>query len=145
MAEYAPITRRIVDDQGKELFTQLVPFEPELDVRGVMERAFVLSQTIARPDPFVYDLQYYGYSEVAQFPGHMEYEIESICGKPNNQQYFWALKINDVLSSEGADSMQPGPGSTVLWTYTPIAQMQQLPPRAQVIHERRARRGVNKA
>ena len=52
MADYAPFTLRIVDDQGKELFSQSVPFEAELDVRGVMERAFILSQTAAAPDPF---------------------------------------------------------------------------------------------
>jgi hypothetical protein len=37
-----------------------------VDVRGIMERAFLLSQTAASPDPFLYDLydlQYYGYSK----------------------------------------------------------------------------------
>ncbi len=141
MADYAPFTLRIVDDQGKELFSQSVPFEAELDVRGVMERAFVLSQTAAAPDPFFYDLQYFGYSESAQFPGYLGYEVESICGKANNQQFFWALSINGTLSQEGADSMQPGPGSTVLWTYTPIpASPQQLPARTREVHARRARR-----
>jgi len=141
MADYAPFTLQIVDEQGKQLFCQSVPFEAELDVRGIMERAFVLSQTAAAPDPFFYDLQYFGYSESAQFPGYLGYEVESICGKVNNQQFFWALSINGTLAQEGADSMQPGPGSTVLWTYAPIpASPQQLPARTREVHARRARR-----
>jgi hypothetical protein len=145
MADYMPFTLRIVDDQGQELFSQSVPFEAEIDVRGIMERAFVISQTEAAPDPFLFDLQYYGYSEVGQFPGYLGYEVESICGKPNDQKFYWALSIDDVLSPEGADSMQPGPGSTVLWTYTPVpANPQQLPARTREVHARRASRAAVK-
>jgi len=71
MADYLPFTLRIVDEQGQERFSQSVPFEAELAVRGIMERAFVLGQTTATPDPFDYDLQYYGYSQAAQFPGYL--------------------------------------------------------------------------
>jgi hypothetical protein len=143
MPDYAPFTLKIVDDQGQELFSLSVPFEAELDVRGVMERAFVLSQTTAAPDPFFYELQYFGYSESAQFPGYLGYEVESICGRPNNQEFFWALSINGTLSQEGADSMQPGSGATVLWTYTPIpANQQQLPARTREVHARRATRAA---
>jgi hypothetical protein len=145
MSNYAPITLQVLDEQGKELVKQSVPFESALDVREVMERAFVLSQTTATPDPFTYDLQYYGYSETAQYPGYLGYEIESICGKPNNQQFYWALMINGVLSAEGADSMQPGPGSTVLWQYTPIpTSPQQLAGRTRIVHQRRAERAAIK-
>ena len=145
MADYAPFTLRIVDEQGNELFSQSVPFEAELDVRAIMERAFVLTQTAGAPDPFFYDVQYFGYSESAQFPGYLGYEVESISGKANSQQYFWALSINGTLSPEGADSMQPGPGATVLWTYTPIpASPQQLPARTREIHVRRARRAAQR-
>ncbi len=84
MPSYAPFTLQIVDETGKELFNQAVPFEWELDVKQIMERAFVLAQTTAAPDPFVYTVEYYGYSEAAQFPGYLGYEIESICGKSNN-------------------------------------------------------------
>lgn len=141
MGSYAPITLQVLDENVQELFTQSVPFELELDVRGVMERAFVLSQTGAQPDPLIFDLQYYGYSEVAQYPGYLGYEVENICGKPNNQQFYWALTINGVLSPEGADSMQPGPGAMVVWQYTPIpADAQKLPARTRLIHSRRAAR-----
>lgn len=141
MPHYAPILLRIVDEQGQELVHQTVPFEFELDVKEVMERAFVLAQTSANPDPFVYEVQFYGYSESAQFPGYLGYEIESIQGKANNQQFYWELKINGVASLEGADSMQPGPGSEVLWEYTPMTGSEQtLAPRARVVHARRRER-----
>lgn len=141
MPHYAPILLRIVDEQGQELFRQTVPFEFELDVKEVMERAFILAQTPANPDPLVYGVQFYGYSESAQYPGYLGYEIESIQGKPNNQQFYWELKINGVASLEGADSMQPGPGSEVLWEYTPIAaRQQQITGRVQVVHARRSKR-----
>jgi hypothetical protein len=145
MADYAPFTLKIVDDQNKELFSQSVPFEAELDVRGIMERAFVLSQTPAVPDPFFYDLQYFGYSQSAQFPGYLGYEVESICGKANNQGFFWALSIDGTLAQEGADSMQPGPGATVIWTFTPIpANTHQLPARTREVHARRAHRAPHR-
>ena len=145
MANYAPITLRVLDETGQELFAQSVPFELELDVRGVMERAFVLSQTTPQPDPLIFELQYYGYSEVAQYPGYLGYEVEDICGKPNNQQFYWALTIDGVLSSEGADSMQPGPGSMVVWQYTPLpTDPQKLAARTRIIHSRRAERIARK-
>ena len=115
MSSYAPIILRIVDENGKELFSQSVPFEWEIDVKQLMERAFILAQSAATPDPFLYTLEYYGYSEVAKFPGYLGYEIESICGKSNTQKFYWELLIDGVPSQEGADSMQPQPGSTVVW------------------------------
>jgi len=143
MSSYAPIILQVVDDKGQELFNQSVPFEMEIDVEQVMERAFVLAQTSAAPDPLQYTEQYYGYSKAAQFPGYLGYEVESIGKYPNNQQFYWALSINGVLSSEGADSIQPGPGSAVLWRYTPIpANPQELPARTRVIHSRRAARAA---
>jgi hypothetical protein len=141
MSSYAPVTLRVIDDKGQELFSQSVPFEWELDVKQIMERAFVLAQTTVMPDPFLYSVEYYGYSEAAQYPGYLGYEIESICGKYNNQQFYWALLINGVLSPEGADSMQPGPGSSVVWQYTPIpTNPRQLAARTRVVHSRRAAR-----
>ena len=139
MSSYAPITLRVVDENGKELFRQSIPFEWEIDVKQVMERAFILSQSAATPDPLVYTLQYYGYSEAAQFPGYLGYEIESIFTKPNNQQFYWELLIDGVASQEGADSEQPGPGATVLWQYTPLpANQQGTSRRSRLVQSRRA-------
>jgi hypothetical protein len=141
MSGYPPFTLRIVDDNGNECYRASVPFEWELDVKQIMERAFALAQTTSTPDPFVYTMEYYGYSQVAQFPGYLGYEIESICGLSNNQQSYWALLINDVLSMEGADSMQPPPGSTVLWQFSPVpADPQKLAARTRMVHSRRAAR-----
>jgi hypothetical protein len=57
MANYAPIALQVPDENGQELFSQSVPFELELDVREIMERAFVLSQTTTQPDPLIVTAQ----------------------------------------------------------------------------------------
>jgi Domain of unknown function (DUF4430) len=141
MSDYSPITLQIVDENASKLIDLPVPFRFEIDVKQVMEAAFVLTQTAAAPDPFLYTVGYYGYSESAQFPGYLGYEIESICGKANNNQFYWALSINGVASSTGADTAYPGPGSTVIWQYTPIpANLEGLTARAKVVQSRRASR-----
>src|SRR5262245_23027587 len=146
MSEYAPITIRAVDDKGQELFNYTVPFEFELDVTEVMERAFVIGQTTGKPDPFLYTVEYFGYSESAQFPGYLGYEIESIARLQSNDQFFWSLLINDVPSSSGADTTYPGPGASVLWKYTPVpAAAHEAPGRAGAVHRlRRERRRKSK-
>lgn len=140
MNNFEPITLKIVDETGNQIFQQSVPFEVEMDVRTVMERAFILQQSSSTPDPLVYQIQYYGYSEFAGHPGYLGYEIESIHGKPSNSNYFWKLIIDGITSEEGADSMRPAPGSTVLWEYKSIADETQLTARTQVVHARRAAR-----
>jgi len=58
MTDYAPIMLRVQDENGSEIFSQIVPYEWEIDVKELMERAFILSQSPTIPDPFVYTLQY---------------------------------------------------------------------------------------
>jgi len=120
VTHYAPITLQVVDENSNELFSQSVPFEPEMDVKQVMERAFVLSQSESTPDPLVFTLQYYGYSRTSQFRGYLGYEVESICKRTNNQEYYWELLVNGVPSQEGADLEQPNSGANVIWRYTKI-------------------------
>lgn len=146
MASYAPITLQIVDENGNQLFSDTVPYEWEMDVRQVMERAFILSQSAATPDPFIYTLQYFGYSEAPQFPGYLGYEIESIASKANTPQFFWQLFINGAPSQQGADTEQPGPGSTVLWQYTQISKdARELSARSRVVRDRRFTRQPSRA
>ena len=143
MPDYAPIALQIVDENAAKLIDLSVPFRLEIDVKEVMEAAFVLNQTAAAPDPFLYVVEYYGYSENPQFPGYLGYEIESICGKANNSQFYWSLSTNGVVSLTGADTAYPGPGSTVLWEYTPV-KPEALTPRGKVIQSRRASRAAGK-
>jgi hypothetical protein len=145
MTGYAPITLRVLDENGSEMFSQIVPYDWEIDVKELMERAFILSQSSTTPDPLVYTLQYYGYSERAQFPGYLGYEVESIGTgvemKPNNSQFYWQLLIDGLPSQEGADSEQPRPGSTITWQYTPIPpNSDDFSSRTRLIHSRRAKR-----
>ena len=115
------------------LFEYVVPFEFGIDAKQLLERAFVLAQAPAKPDPFVYSVEYYGYSQSAQFPGYLGYEIEAIAGLQNGAQYYWDLILDGVSSASGADTTYPSPGGTVVWQYTPVPQQPTSPRSAAVI------------
>jgi hypothetical protein len=141
MSDFAPITLRAIDNNNTQLFQYSVPFQLKISAREVLEHAFILAQTSPNPDPFIYTLQYFGYSESPQFPGYLGYEIESIGSLSNNSQFFWDLLVDGVSSSSGADTTYPNPGATVLWQYTPIpVGPAALSKRATVIQSRRAGR-----
>lgn len=141
------IVLRAVDDKGNVLFEYGVPFAVGRTVKQFMEEAFVLNQE-AQPnaDPFLYILEYYGYSEAPQFPGYLGYEVEGIGLKstgilPSNDQYYWELKINDQPANAGADSLCPGPDSIVVWEYKDIsASATRVPARTELIRARRLAR-----
>jgi hypothetical protein len=141
MADFPPITFEAVDENGKTFLNTSVPFSYEMDVRAVMERAFVLMQTANNHDPFVYALHYYGYSKDPNFPGFLGYELEQIGDKASNAKFYWKLLIDNQASSLGADTALPGPGSTVRWEYTPIsASAEELSGRVKAVHSRRSAR-----
>lgn len=141
------IAIQAIDNNGNTIFSYSVPFVLGASVRQVMENAFVLNQ-MPPPDtdPFLYTLEYYGYSEDPQLPGYLGYEIEGIGNTttgilPNNDQYYWELLINNQSSNTGADTTYPGPGSAVLWRYVAMpSNPQGLNARTMVIHARRAGR-----
>jgi hypothetical protein len=139
MAGYLPITLRAMDDKQNVLFEYAVPFEFGISAKQLLERAFVLAQTGAKADPFLYTIEYFGYSESAQFPGYLGYEIESIAGLPNDAQFFWDLILDGVSPTSGADTTFPNPGGTVVWQYTPIPA-QSGSARAAAVQNRRAAR-----
>jgi hypothetical protein len=120
MSDYRPITLRAVDNQNHQLFEYSVPFTLEVSARQLLENAFVLGQTASSPDPFLFTLEYYGYSQSTQYPGYLGYEVESIAGLSNDAQNYWELLVNGVPSSSGADTTYPNPGSTVTWQYAAI-------------------------
>ena len=141
-----PITLQIIDEKGNKLVNASVPFSIGINVQQIMDLAFVAAQSAQLPDPFLYTVEYYGYSQNPQFPVYLGYEIESIglnsTGmKPTNAQFYWSLTVNGQASQTGADSTYPPPGSTVVWTYTPISPAApNLPLRTKEIHSRRAAR-----
>jgi Domain of unknown function (DUF4430) len=141
MSDFSPITVSAVDNQRNKLFEYSVPFRFEITARQVLECAFVLAQTSAQPDPFVFTLEYFGYSESQQYPGYLGYEIESIGQLANTASFYWDLLVDGVPSSHGADTTFPGPGSTVTWQYTAIPPLSgAVSPRASAIQSRRAQR-----
>ena len=121
MHRHGPITLRAIDNDNNKLFEYLVPFSLGITARQVMEQAFVQEQTPSNPDPFLFALEYYGYSDMAGYPGYLGYEIASIKDLPNNAEYYWDLLLNDIAATTGADTTFPNPGSTVTWRYTAIA------------------------
>jgi Domain of unknown function (DUF4430) len=141
-----PITLQVIDEKGNKLVNASVPFSIGINVQQIMDLAFVMAQSAQSPDPFLYTVEYYGYSQNPQFPVYLGYEIESIglnqSGmKPTNGQFYWALTVNGQPSQTGADSTFPPPGSTIIWTYTPISPTPpNLPLRTKEIHLRRAAR-----
>jgi len=143
------IAIQAVDNNGNTIFSYAVPFTLGVSVKQIMENAFVLNQ-MPPPDadPFLYTLEYYGYSEDPQFPGYLGYEIEGIGNTatgilPNNNQYYWELLINKQSSKTGAETTYPGPGSAVLWQYVAIPpNPQNLNARTRIIHSRRAARAA---
>src|SRR5271155_405096 len=108
MPSFSPITLRAIDSNNSQLFEYVVPFRIGITARQVLEEAFALNQTSATPDPFVFTLEYFGYSESAPFPGYLGYEIESIAGLANIAgKFYWDLLVNGVPSSSGADTTYP--------------------------------------
>lgn len=136
------ITIKAIDNNGVLIFTYSVPFEFRISVKQVMETAFILNQQ-PNADPFLYTLEYYGYSSDPQFPGYLGYEVEGIGNKqigilPNDNAFYWELEINGQASQVGADTAFPAPGSTVVWKYSAIpSNAQLLTARSRVIHSRR--------
>jgi hypothetical protein len=141
MAGFNPITLRAVDNTNKQLFEYSVPFTSEITALQVMEQAFVLAQTHTTSDPFLFTLEYYGYSQSVPYPGYLGYEVESIAGLPSNSQFYWELLVNGVASSSGANTTYPNPGSTVTWQYTAIPSAPaNLSRRAELVQKRHAGR-----
>jgi hypothetical protein len=141
MADFDPITLRAIDHKGRLLLEQAVVFRIGITAREVLEEGFVLGQTSTDPDPFVYTLQYFGYSESAAYPGYLGYEVESICQYANSPDFFWDLLVNGQPAASGADTTYPNPGSEVTWQYTALQSTSTAGSRrAALIHNRRKAR-----
>jgi hypothetical protein len=141
MADFDPIKLEIIDENAKHLLDSAVPFRFGITARKVLESAFLLAQTPTLPDPIVFTLGFFGYSEAAACPGYLGYEIETLCNRPSNAQFYWELSLNGVASMVGSDSACPSPGGTVTWRYkaVPVAP-KAAKTQAAVMHSRRAGR-----
>jgi hypothetical protein len=115
-----PITIEAYDSNGNKIFSYEVDFDWEINVEQILERAFVEQQSAEKPDPFTYTVEYYGYSQSAEFPGYLGYELESIGGLNTGSDFYWSLLVNSQPSPAGIDTTFPNPGSTVTLRYTAI-------------------------
>lgn len=136
MLDYAPITLRIIDEKGKCLHEYVIPFEFGMNVQQLLERAFVAAQTTVDADPFLFTLEFFGYSESAQFPGYLGYEVDSI-GSLGTGDHFWDLMLDGISTSTGIDTTFPQPGGTVVLQYTPIPDAP-TSPRAAAMQSKKA-------
>jgi|GEM_PF-3349457 len=125
------------------LFTYEVPFESKINVQTLLETAFDSNQTQANPDPFSYDLEYFGYSQINNYPGFLGYSIESINGlnakQSGNVTYYWELLVNDIVSTTGIDTTFPNPNATVTLSYVEYS-LDTASSHQKTIHERRIAR-----
>lgn len=117
----SPVTIEAFDDNNNQLFGFQVPFTWRVNVQELLEQAYILNQTVAQPDPFQYTLEYFGYSQSAQFPGFLGYELESINGFQTGGDFFWSLSVNGNLSQSGIDTTYPNPGATVTLQFASFA------------------------
>ncbi|MDC6180107.1 DUF4430 domain-containing protein [Ralstonia solanacearum] len=135
------ITIEAYDDNGNQLFSYQVGFAFEIDVQQLLQLAFVQGQSASQPDPFSYTLDYYGYSQSAQYPGYLGYELESINAFDSDANHYWELAVNGQPSSSGIDTTFPNPGATVTFTYQTInTRHLAANSRQKAIQERRAAR-----
>ncbi|MHA6908138.1 DUF4430 domain-containing protein [Ralstonia pseudosolanacearum] len=133
------ITIQAYDDSNNRLFSYQVGFAFEINVQQLLQLAFVNAQSASQPDPFSYTLEYYGYSQSAQYPGYLGYELESINAFDADANHYWALAVNGQPSPSGIDTTFPNPGATVTLTYqTVTSKSLSANSRQKAIQERRA-------
>ena len=143
MPQPAPVDLSIIDADGGAIFSCSVPFERGMSGRGVLEQAFVESQSATKADPFAVTFAFYGYSQSAQYPGYLGYEVESFGGDsknmlPTNDQFYWELFIDGQVATVGADLTRPNPGGSIRWTYVAVDASPGPSPRAALHAQRRA-------
>lgn len=86
------------------LSAQTISLQAELNVRELIEAAFVQLQSPQTPDPFNFTIEYYGYDYYQGNTSYLGYFIESINQYVTNPNNFWDLYVNGSTSSVGMDS-----------------------------------------
>lgn len=134
-----------LDLNGASIFKYDAPPGSGVTARELLEASFVGLQRTDLRDPFVFTLEFFGYSTDPQFPGYLGYEVESI-GRPggtplsNSTENYWELLMNGQQATEGADALRPLPGSRVTWQFTSMqSQLAGSSVRAKLVKARRSR------
>jgi Domain of unknown function (DUF4430) len=123
-----------------------VNLQSQINARQLLEETFVQLQTADAPDPFLYDIEYYGYSQGGF--GYLGYEIEAIAGYENGvNDNFWVLYVNGVAASVGIDSYMVQPKDRLTLLYQNFSAVAKTPAgeRLQHVHERRTSRSALRA
>lgn len=112
-------------DNGPTLFNDAVtlPGNARTSLREILELAYNQTETAADPHPFRVYLEYFGYSQTAQYPSlYLGYEIEQIDtykvgNQPDGGYYYWEIKVDDVETDTGIDMTYPAANSSISLTY----------------------------
>jgi Domain of unknown function (DUF4430) len=117
LTEPVVVVLEALDSSGRTIFKFVVPAGLRLNVRSILEHAFVENQTSAAPEPFRYRLEYFGFSKTAAFHGHLGYELESIGELKSGPSAYWSFSINGRASDQGIDATYPVSGDRVTFQY----------------------------
>jgi len=102
--------------------TVAVPYLGPINAHSLLDQGFVQLQTSTNADPFLYTVEYFGYSQSGF--GYLGYELESINSEKNGtNDYYWSLAINGAAASVGMDSVWLNPGDVASWTYVSYASV----------------------
>jgi Domain of unknown function (DUF4430) len=139
------LTATLAIDQGI-LDETTVNLQSQVNARHLLEETFVQLQTADAPDPFLYEIEYYGYSQGGF--GYLGYEVEAIAGYENGvDDNYWVLWVNDEPATVGIDSYMVQPGDAVQLVYQNFAAVAKTPAaeRMKHVHERRTSRAAMRA
>jgi len=131
------------------LHATAVNLPSELNARQLLEVAFVQLQSDSELDPFLYEIEYYGYSQpVTGFTSYLGYEIESIGGYVNgDSDNYWMLYVNGAAATVGIDSYLVQPNDEIALQYINFGAVtdKAAASRLQQINARRASRTAQRA
>jgi hypothetical protein len=128
------------------LDTQTVNLQSQINARELIEETFVQFQSTQVPDPFLYTIDYYGYSQEGY--GYLGYEIESIGSYVNGaNDNYWVLYVNGSAASVGIDSYWVRPNDQVELLYQNFGAVanQDATTRLQHVQTRRTSRAAQRA
>jgi hypothetical protein len=95
-----------------------VPLATEMSVRALIEAAFVQLQTDSQPDPFYFNIEYYGYDHFQGVTTYLGYFIVSIGNSKttyaNGSDNYWELLINGKPADVGMDSLLVKPNDQIV-------------------------------
>ena len=99
------------------LTPQTVSLQAEITARELIEAVFVTLQTDNNPDPFKFNIEYFGYDHYQGVTSYLGYFIVSINSYVSSPNGYWDLLVNGQPASVGMDSYLVQPNDQVQLTW----------------------------